>query len=445
MIPETRYARATDGTHIAYQVHGDGPVDILAQRGWVSNLDHEWEEPILAGVYRRLGSIGRVIRVDRRGSGLSDRINPSALPTIEDRIDDIRAVMAAARSERLVLLGVGHASALHGVFAATYPERTHSLVIVSPPATVVARPPDADAALEEADARARWARRDYAAEWVAGGAPSRRSDEALVEWWRRDQALSASPEEAAALARLANETNIDDVLPAIHVPTLVLWRADSWTAPSARHLVARIPGAVARELPGNDAFLLAGDWQRAVNEIESFILGVAHSEDQPHRVLATLLFTDLVGSTELAARLGDAAWRDVVDRHHTLVRRELGRHRGREIDNAGDGFFAAFDGPGRAIRCATAIRDALDGVGLAVRIGVHAGECERVGPALRGIAVHVGARIASQAQAGEILVSSTVRDLVAGSGIGFASAGRRPLKGVDEPWHVFLVTSLNSD
>ena len=439
MTPETRYARASDGTHIAYQVNGDGPVDILVQRGWFSNLDHEWEEPVLAGVYRRLGSIGRVIRVDRRGSGLSDRLDPSSLPTIEDRIDDIRAVMASVHAERLVLFGMGHASALFGVFAATHPELSHSLVIASPPPTVADRPPDAEAAAEEAEIAARWMTRDYAEEWVVAGAPSRVGDEHLVSWWQADQRLSASPPQAAALARLANQTNIADVLPAIHVPTMVLWRAESWTADTARRLVTNIPGAVAAELPGRDTFLLSGDWQRALMEIERFILGVAQTADEAHRVLSTLLFTDIVGSTRLATSLGDTRWRQVLERHHAIARRELARHRGREVDIAGDGLFAAFDGPGRAIRCAAAIRGALRELDLDVRIGIHAGECERVGPALRGVAVHVGARISAQAAAGEILVSSTVRDLVAGSGIAFQDAGERELKDFTEPWQLYRV------
>ena len=440
--PETRYARTTDGTHVAYQVHGEGPVDILVQRGSFSNLDHEWAEPILAGIYRRLGSVGRVIRIDRRGTGLSDRFDPSALPTIEDRIDDIRAVMDAVRTERLVLLGLGHASALFAVFAATHPERSHALIMFSPPDSIIERPEEPEKSAYEASIPARWATRAFAEQFVVSGAPSRSNDEDLVDWWQEEQRLSASPEDAVALVRLANETNVDDVLPAIRVPTLIVWRAQSWAAETARHIVSRMPVAEACELPGADAFLLAGDWQRAVTEIERFILGVGRVEHDADRVLSTLLFTDLVGSTELAAHLGDRAWRDLIDRHHALVRKELARHRGREIDTAGDGFFAAFDGPGRAIRCAAVIRDGVRALDLQLRIGVHAGECERASAGLRGVAVHVGARIGAAAQPGEILVSSTVRDLVAGSGIGFTDAGRHALKGVAEEWHLYRVTSV---
>jgi class 3 adenylate cyclase len=440
VTPETRYARTTDGTHVAYQVHGNGPVDILVQRGSFSNLDHEWEEPILAGIYRRLGSVGRVIRIDRRGTGLSDRIDPSALPTIEDRMDDIRAVMDAVRAERLVLFGLGHASAIFAVFAAAHPERTRALVMFSPPDALVVRPDEAELSHFLEGIPARWATREHAERFVTNGAPSRRDDEALVEWWRQEQRLSASPEDAVALMRMAEETNVDDVLPAIRVPTLVAWRGESWAAEAARLIAGRIPDAEACELPGSDAFLLAGDWQRAITCIERFILGISDAEHEPDRVLATVVFTDIVGSTAEAARVGDRAWRDLIERHHAIVRRALARYRGREIDTAGDGFFAAFDGPGRAIRCAAAIREEVRTLELQLRIGVHAGECERVGTGLRGFAVHLGARVGAAAQPGEILVSSTVRDLVAGSGIEFADAGQHALKGVTEPMQLYRVT-----
>lgn len=441
MPAETRYARTTDGTHVAYQVHGDGPIDLFVQRGWFTNLDHEWDDPILTGIYRRLGSIGRVIRIDRRGSGLSDRLDTTALPTVEDRVDDIRAVLDAVRSERVVLVGLGHASSLFVVFAATYPERTRGLVIWSPPSAVVRRPPDDEVDRFLESLTARWGREDFAAEWVANGAPSRAGDDALVRWLAEDQRLSATPDEAAALARLTFETNVDDVLPAVHVPTLVAWRAGFGDA-TPRHILERVPAAVACELPGDDMFLMSGDWRRAVAAIEDFVLGLAPAASETERVLATVMFTDMVGSTERAATLGDRAWSSLLERHHAVVRRELATHRGREIDTAGDGFFAAFDGPARAIRAAAGIRDALAPLEIGVKIGLHAGECERAGSALRGVAVHLGARIGASATAGEILVSSTVRDLVAGSGIGFADAGRHRFKGVPEEWQLYRVTSV---
>lgn len=438
MTPETRYARAADGAHVAYQVHGDGPIDMFIQRGWFTNLDHEWYEPILAGVYRRLGSIGRVIRMDRRGSGLSDRFDPGVVPTLEDRVDDIRAVMDAVKSERVALIGLGHASALFVVFASTHPERTRGLVVWSPPRSIVQRPDDARAEQHIAETAARWGTLDFAREYVAAGAPSRIDDEQFVAWLAEDQRQSGTPAEAASLLRLTLETNIDEILPAVHVRTLVVWR-EGGGSEVATHVAGRIPGSVASPLPGDDMFLLGGDWRAGLREIETFLEGLQDVGPEADRVLATVMFTDLVGSTEMAARVGDSEWKALAERHHAAVRRELSRFRGREIDTAGDGFFAVFDGPARAIRGAAAIRAALAALGLEVKIGLHAGECERAGAGLRGIAVHVGARIGAAARAGEILVSRTVRDLVAGSGIEFEDAGQHSLKGVPEPWNLYRV------
>lgn len=444
MTPETRYARTTDGTHVAYQVHGSGPVDMLFERGWFTNLDHEWEEPIMAGVLRRLGSIGRVIRMDRRGSGLSDRFDHARLPTVDDRVDDIEAVLRAADVERVALIGIGHGAAIFSYFAAAHPDRTVALVIFSPVRSLVTRWDEATVAAAVAETVAAWGTRAFAESVVKIGAPSRTGDEALVGWLHQDQLLSGSSEDAGALVRLAMETSVEEVLPAIHGPTLLLWRegTDAAIGETGRRIAAMMPQAEIRELPGDDLFLLAGDWKRGVTEIEGFILDAAERDIGADRVLAAVLFSDIVGSTERASAMGDAAWRSLVDRHHAAVRRELARHRGREIDTAGDGFFAAFDGPARAIRCAVAIREALDELGLAVRIGLHAGECERVGTGLRGVAVNIGARIGGLAVAGEVLVSSTVRDLVAGSGIGFDDTGSHLLKGIPEPWRVYRVASV---
>ena len=442
MTPETHYARTTDGTHVAYQVHGNGPVDMLFERGWFTNLDQEWEEPIMAGVLQRLGSIGRVIRMDRRGSGLSDRFDHATLPTVDDRVDDIEAVMRAADVERAALIGIGHGAAIFSYFAAAHPDRTVALVIFSPVQSLVTRWDETTVAARVAETVATWGTRAFAESYVRIGAPSRVGDNALVEWLHQDQLLSGSADDAAALVRLAMETSVEEVLPAIHVPTLLLWRegTDPAIGDTGRRIAAMVPQAEIRELPGEDLFLLAGDWRRGVAEIEGFVLDAAERDIGADRVLATLLFSDVVGSTERAAAIGDAAWRSLVDRHHASVRRELARHRGREIDTAGDGFFAAFDGPARAIRCAVAIREVLAGLDLEVRIGLHAGECERVGSGLRGVAVHVGARVGATATGGEILVTSTVRDLVAGSGIEFEDAGRHELKGVPERWQLFRVT-----
>jgi len=443
VIPETRYARTSDRTHVAYKVSGDGPIDILIMRAWYSNVENEWREPVFSGIMRRLGSIGRVVHLDRRGTGLSDGIEQDSLPTLEQRVDDMRAVLDAIGSERVVLLGLAHASALCSVFAATYPERTAGLIAWSPPWTLVGRdkPELTDGYAERI--RSSWGTLEHAEAIVRAAAPSRVGDEDFAEWIRTDQLQSGSPEGAAAQWRMVTETNVDDILPSVHVPTLVLWRQGAELA--SRHFAERIPNATAVELPGEDHALISGDWRTALHEMEVFIERTADLEMESDRVLATVMFTDIVGSTDRATTLGDRRWRELIDEHHASVRRELARHRGREIDTAGDGFFAAFDGPARAIRCAVAIRQALRGLDLGVRVGLHAGECERVGPGLRGVAVHVGARISALASADEILVSSTIRDLVAGSGIAFDDAGRHELKGVQEPWQLYRVTSVDAN
>lgn len=439
MTPETRYARTTDRTHVAYKVTGEGPIDILVMRAWSSDLENEWRDPILAGILRRFSSVGRVVHLDRRGTGQSDRLEPGSRPTLEQRMDDMRAVLDAIGSERVVLIGLAHASALCSVFAATHPERTAGLVVWAPPWSLVGRGDDQAVAEWTEHIRTRWATESLAQEIVAGAAPSRVGDPQFVEWIRRDQEASGSAADAIAQWQLVTETNVDDVLPAVRVPTLVLWRAGA--AGASRHFAERIPHAATVELPGEDHVFISADWRPAFNEMEAFIERVAGLEADSDSVLATVMFTDLVGSTRHARELGDRAWRDLLEQHHAAVRRELARHRGREIDTAGDGFFAAFDGPARAIRCGAAIRDAVEALGLEIRIGLHAGECERAGPALRGMAVHIGARISADARAGEILVSSTVRDLVAGSGIAFEDAGRRELKGIPEAWQLYRVAS----
>lgn len=440
MVPETRYARTTDRTHVAYKVSGDGPIDILVMRAWSSNTENEWREPVLSGILRRLGSIGRVVHLDRRGTGLSDRIEAGSTPTMEQRIDDMRAVLDAIGSERVVLLGLAHASALCSVFAATYPERTAGLIAWSPPWSIVGRDQEVLVGGYADKVRTQWGTIEHAEEIVRAVAPSRVGDTDFVEWIRRDQLESGTAEDAVAQWRMVAETNVDDILPSIHVPTLVLWRTGS--ALASRHFADRVPGATAVELRGEDHAFISGDWRAALSEMEAFIERVAGLEIESDRVLATVLFSDIVGSTNKADALGDHGWRELLERHHGIVRRELARHRGREVDTAGDGFFAAFDGPARAIRCAERMRDGLHTLGLEVRIGLHAGECERAGMALRGVAVHVGARIGSLAQAGEILASSTVRDLVAGSGIGFADAGVHQLKGVTEPWQLYRIVAV---
>jgi class 3 adenylate cyclase len=440
MSTEIRYARAADGTHVAYQVTGDGPIDLLLMRAWHSHLEHEWEEPVLAGIFRRLGSLGRLIRLDRRGTGLSDRFDPSELPTLEARVDDIRAVLDAAGSDRVVAIGLAHAGALCSYFAATHPERTAGLIIYGPvPQMFGSEDPPGGLPIGRDDFLRTWGTTEGAREVVEFAAPSRRDDEGLVTWIRDDERLSGTAEEGFAQWELVTQTNVSGILPSIHVPTLIVARSESPWQPFPSDA---IPHARLVEVPGRDHALLSGDWRSPLAAFETFIDSLGHTQPELDRVLATVMFTDIVGSTEHAARVGDREWAAVLERHHATVRRQLGRHRGREIDTAGDGFFAAFDGPARAIHCAVSIRDALSELGIGLRIGLHSGECERVDGGLRGVAVHVGARIGATAEPGEVLVSSTVRDLVAGSGITFEDAGIRELKGVPDAWHVYRVADV---
>jgi len=428
-------------------VSGDGPVDLVAMRAWITNLEHEWREPVLARMYRRLESMGRLIRLDRRGSGLSDRFRPGRMPTIEDRVDDVRAVMDAAGSRRAVLVGLATASRLCAVFAATHPERTAGLILYEGEAREAWAPdypwgetPESfESSLTEV--RRDWGTRELAERIVRGAAPSRVGDAAFVSWLAEDQIQSATPEEAERLARLDFETDVREVLPAVHVPTLVLARSGSGGAERSRDLAGRIPRARYVELPGDDHMSISGDTDAILREIERFIETLREEEQDMDRILATLLFTDVVGSTRTAAVLGDRRWSEMIEAHHTRVRALLARHRGRLIDTAGDGVFAAFDGPARSIRCAKAIIDDARDLGLEVRAGVHTGECERVGDRLRGLAVHIGARVAALAAPSEVLVSGTVKDLVAGSGLAFDDRGTRELSGVPGEWRIYAATS----
>jgi class 3 adenylate cyclase len=443
MHAETRFARAADGTHLAYQVTGAGPVDIVLLRAWYTVIEHEWEEPVLARILRRLGAMGRLIRLDRRGTGLSDRIVHRGVPTIEERLDDILAVMDAAGVRRAVLVGLAAGAPLCTVFAATHPDRTAGLVLYESPAPTQG-PADAGPTMDQANVyatwlRERWATRELADLFVAQGAPSRNGDPHLASWLVDDFRLMGSPDDAAAMALVAAATDIAGALPAIHVPTLVTAREGS-RADEARTIAARIDGARLAILPGADHMLLAGDTDAFLRELERFIGGLGSTERPHDRVLATLLFTDLVGSTERAVAMGDRAWAQLLERHHAGVREILARHRGREIDTAGDGFFATFDGPGRAILCALAVVDDARSLDLEVRAGIHAGEVEQVAGRLRGVAVHIGARVAAVARPSEVLATGTVRDLVAGSGLAFVDRGVHDLKGIPDPFRLWAVT-----
>ena len=442
-IPETQYARSGD-MHIAYQVAGDGPFDLLFVHGWISHIEHLWEEPNISRFFARLASFSRLILLDKRGTGLSDPVPLDRLPTLEERMDDVRAVLDAAGSERVVLLGTSEAGALNLLFAASEPQRTAALILLNSYARL-AWGEDYPSGIprDHAEALLALIERD----WGKGVAfealiASQTDNHAMRNWWRRYQRLAASPGAAVALLRSAFETDARGVLSSIRVPTLILHRSgDPFTGPEhGRYLAEHIDGARYVELSGKDHLFFAEDTDRLIAEIQEFLTGVRESAE-PERVLATILFLDVVQSTERAANLGDRRWRDLLDRYYGVVRRELTRFRGREIDTAGDGVFATFDGPARAIRCATAAIEAVGRLGIEARAGLHTGECEVIGDKVSGIAVHTAARVAAQASANEVLVSSTVRDLVAGSAIRFRDAGTRSLKGVPGDWRLFAVES----
>jgi DNA-binding SARP family transcriptional activator/pimeloyl-ACP methyl ester carboxylesterase len=435
------YARSGD-VRIAYQIVGDGPMDLILVHGWVSSFQPGWENPKLAAFYRRLASLGRLILFDKRGTGLSDRVSPDRLPDLETRMDDVRAVLDAVDSSQAVVLGISEGGAMSTLFAATHPERTQGLVLMGTFARMM-HAPDYPIGLTESDFRKRLAALDeddwapaVTKEWLARVAPDLLRDPAAVHWYVSYIARGASPGANKAIRRMNAQIDIRDLLPTISVPTLVLYRSREYFREGTRFMGEHIPGARVVELPGRDHLPWEGDREALLDEIERFLSSL-RDEAEPDRVLATLLFTDLVGSTAKAAELGDRAWRDLLTEHHRLVRAQLGRFRGHEVDMAGDGVFAMFDGPARAVRCASAIADGLKALGLDVRAGVHTGEIEQAEGGLRGIAVHIGARIASTARPGEVLVSSTVKDIVAGSGISFEERGERELDGVPGIWRLF--------
>jgi pimeloyl-ACP methyl ester carboxylesterase len=444
MPPETRYARNGD-VNIAYQVVGEGPLDLVLVHGWVQSFDQGWDFEPMERFYRRLASFSRLILFDKRGTGLSDRVTLDDLPTLETRMDDMRAVMDAVDVQRAAVLGHSEGGAMCALFAATYPERTQALVMVGSAARTRWAP---DYPLGATDEELEELERSILEGWNADLvrsllqklAPSIADDEELVRVYTRAAARAASPTAAAALTRMSAMVDVRHVLPVIRVPTLVLHRANEVLAEPSRYVGERIPGARVVELPGDDHMPWMGDQDRVLDEIEEFLTGV-----RPHpaldRVLATVLFTDIVGSTELAADIGDRRWRELLERHNTLVRRELGRFRGQELNTAGDGFLATFDGPARAIACACSIRDSARRLGLQIRFGLHTGELELQGSEIRGIAVHTGARVVGKAGPGEVLASSTVRDLVAGSGLEFEDRGSHELKGVPGEWRLFAVSN----
>lgn len=445
-VPETRYARAADGVHIAYQVVGDGPVDLVWVMGWASNIEVMWEEPNLARFLTRLATFSRLILFDKRGVGLSDRVPDAQLPPMETRMDDVRAVMEAAGSERAVVFGVSEGGPMAMLFAATYPERAIALILfgTDPDYTSMQTDDPFVAADEEylAYIDRNWGTIEHARKEIASwGAPSRADDERLAAWLASYLRRAASPGAAIALSRMNRQIDVSHALPAIHVPTLVLAKTDDVEFPieGMRQTAAKIAGARLVELPGDEHFFWVADHERMLEEIEGFVGEFRDQEADLERFLATVMFTDIVGSTEKAAALGDRGWKHLVEAHHARVRGQLARFRGVEIDTAGDGFFATFDGPGRAIRCAQAIAASVRDLGIEVRAGLHTGEVQRVADKVGGIAVNIGARVGALAGASEVLVSQTVKDLVAGSGLAFEDAGEHELKGVPDRWHLYRV------
>jgi class 3 adenylate cyclase len=438
-IPETRYARSGD-VYIAYQVVGDGPRDLVFIPPFVSHIELYWDEPALAQFLLRLASFSRLILFDKRGTGLSDRVSNDALPGLEQRMDDVRSVLDAVGSREAALLGPSEGGPMAALFAATYPKRTTALILYGTFASTIR---DADYPWTmDAEARRRIIQ-DMPLTWGRGSyvdllAPSLAHDQRFRAWWARLERMGASPGAAMALREMNGQIDLRPVLSAIHVPTLVLHRSGDRDSAieEGRYLASRIPGARFVELAGVDHLPWVGDQDAVLGEVEEFLTGV-RQEPEVDRVLATVLFSDMVQSTEHAAELGDRRWRNVLDNYLNVVRHEMARFRGREVDTAGDGFLAAFDGPARAIRCACTIREALRASGLAIRSGLHTGECEVMRDKLVGIAVHIGARVAAEAEPGEVLVSSTVKDLVAGSGLRFIDRGIHALKGIPGEWRLF--------
>ena len=439
-MPDTRYARLGDD-HIAYQTVGSGPRDILFMSAWFSHVDGRWEEPRFAAMLKRLAAMGRLIVFDRRGLGASDPFTAGE-PTWEDWADDIRAVLDAAGSERATVIGVGDSGPLALLFAAAHPQRVSSLVVINTGARVV-QAPDYPWGLTAEDVQRFLARTKET--WGTGGivdvfSPSGASDERYQQWWARYQRMSASPGRSTAMARLTFAVDARRVLSTIHVPTLVIHRKDFRFFPIelGRYLGEHIPGAKFVEVPGADGFIYLGDTDAILSEIEEFVTGARRAPDID-RVLATVLLTDMVGSTDRAAQLGDHRWRAVLDTHDDIVRGQLELYRGKLHRATGDGLLATFDGPARAVRCAQAMRDLLRQADIDIRSGLHAGEVELRGNEIGGIAVHIAARISAEASGGEILCSSTVRDLVTGSDLEFVDRGRRQLKGVPQEWQLFEV------
>jgi pimeloyl-ACP methyl ester carboxylesterase len=431
MLPTTRYAKSGE-VHIAYQIFGEGP-DLIMAPGFVSHIENYWDDPRFARWLRKLGSFCRVVLFDKRGTGLSDRV--ANLPAMDERMDDVRAVMDAVKIERAAQFGISEGGSLAALFAATHPERSQSLTLYGAFARFrhwIADDEGFDALTSYIDER--WG----SGESLPNFAPTKANDAAIRQWWGKFERLGASPSAAIALMRMNREIDISGILHSIKVPTLVIHLTGDTlvSVEGGRELAAGIPASHLIEIPGIDHLPWLDAGNRILAEMEEFLTG-SRSTAVVDRVLATVVFTDIVDSTKRADAGGDSAWRDLIEAHNKTVRRELARFRGKEVKSLGDGFLATFDGPARAIHCAGAIRDSLHQLDVPVRIGVHTGEVELAENDVRGIAVHIASRVAHIGGADDVLVSRTVKDLVAGSGIKFQDFGTHALKGMPEQWQVF--------
>ena len=439
--PETRYTKTSDGVHIAYQVVGEGPVDFVYVAPWVTHIEYRWELPEYASYLERISSFARLIMFDRRGLGLSDPVSPNRLPDLETRMIDIGAVLDAVGSERAIVYGASESGSLAVLFAASHPERTLGLVLHGSFPSGKWDPEAPWGYTEEY-----WAERLDMIERAWGTEEFVRwefptfTDERVIAWTASYMRRSASPGAVAAWDRMDYETDVRDVLPSIHVPTLILHREED--APDAnRYLAEHIAGARYVALPGKEHVPYIGDQDSVLREIEGFVRSIVDVEAEFDRVLASVVFTDIVGSTATSSTLGDREWRTLLERHHAAVRATIARYRGVEVDTAGDGFFATFDGPARAVRCAQAIVESVRPLGMEVRTGVHTGEVSTIDGKAGGLGVTIGARIGALAGSSEVLVSQTVKDLVAGSGLAFEDAGEHELKGVPDTWRLYRVTN----
>jgi class 3 adenylate cyclase/alpha-beta hydrolase superfamily lysophospholipase len=439
MARAARYAKSGD-VHIAYVVVGDGPLDIVWVPTTLSQIEHLFEEPTIAAALERIGTFARLVTFDRRGSGLSDPV--LGVPTLEEQMDDVLAVMEAVGSERAAVFGTLEGGPMATMFAATHPDRTTALVLYASFArTTPAEDYDFPPSPEERELRMVKSAEHWGEGLVASAiAPSRAHDPEFMEWAARLERLAVSPGTARKIFDFMGDLDVRHVLPSVRVPTLVMHRRDDsfMMVQHSRYIAKRIPGARYVELEGSDNLFSVGDSESVIGEIEEFLTGERHVRE-PDRMLATVLFTDIVDSTRRAAQLGDAAWRRLLEDHDVIFRRSLQRHRGREVKRTGDGFLATFDGPARAIRCAEEVADAVRSLGIDVRAGLHTGECEIMNGDVGGLAVHIGARVMARAGPGEVLVSSTVKDLVVGSGIDFQERGSHDLKGVPGEWRLFAV------